>query len=722
MAPTDPKSLHTCTVEKTRAAINRLHILIHTSAILALIYYRLSHLLYHKDYIAPLPWALMTTAELIFTLIWIFTQSFRWRPIVRTVSPQNLPADVTCLPSVDVFICTADPTKEPVVEVMNTVISAMALDYPPEKLGVYLSDDGGSPLTAGAIKEAFGFAKIWVPFCRKYMIKTRCPEAFFSPLEDDERLVRNWNEEFKADELRIKYAYEVFKQNVEKMANQLEQLVFHDRPAHIEIIHENKVEDEENNNNGQAKLPLLVYLSREKRPSHPHRFKAGALNALLRVSGIMSNGPYVLVLDCDMYCNDATSVKQAMCFHLDEKMSSSLAFVQYPQIFHNVGKNDIYDGQARSAYKTKWQGMDGLRGPLFTGTGYYVKRKSLYGYPNREDVFLLEAERNFGWSSKLIDSLKCGNLKKPIMEGISYETLQEAKKMASCTFEEGTQWGNEVGYSYYCLLESTFTGYLLHCRGWRSVYLYPERPCFLGCTPIDMKDALVQQMKWSSGLLQVGLSKFSPLTYGLSRMCVFQSTCYAYFTFISTGSIAFLIYGTVPQLCFLSGIPVYPKVSSPWFAVFVFIYASALLQHMYEVMSSGGSIKSWWNEQRMWLMRLATGCLFGMIDFLMKWLGLAKTKFLLTNKAVDKEKLEKYEMGKYNFEGAEVFMVPLTVVVVVNMVGFIGGMRRLVFWDDDDYGGLDQMFGQLLLSSIGLVMGYPILEGILISNNRKKKM
>jgi hypothetical protein len=34
----------------------------------------------------------------------------------------------------------------------------------------------------------------------------------------------------------------------------------------------------------QVKLPLLVYVSREKRPSHLHHFKAGALNALVRLS------------------------------------------------------------------------------------------------------------------------------------------------------------------------------------------------------------------------------------------------------------------------------------------------------------------------------------------------------------------------------------------------------------------------------------------------------
>lgn len=31
----------------------------------------------------------------------------------------------------------------------------------------------------------------------------------------------------------------------------------------------------------QVEMPLLVYVSREKRPPHPHNFKAGALNCLV---------------------------------------------------------------------------------------------------------------------------------------------------------------------------------------------------------------------------------------------------------------------------------------------------------------------------------------------------------------------------------------------------------------------------------------------------------
>ena len=71
----------------------------------------------------------------------------------------------------------------------------------------------------------------------------------------------------------------------------------------------------------------------------------------LRVSSLLSNGSYVLVLDCDMYSNDPTSAKAAMCFHLDPTLSSSLAFVQFPQMFHNISPTDIYCGQFREVFK-----------------------------------------------------------------------------------------------------------------------------------------------------------------------------------------------------------------------------------------------------------------------------------------------------------------------------------------------------------------------------------
>ena len=92
------------------------------------------------------------------------------------------------LPGVDIFVCTADPEIEPPTMVINTVLSMMAYDYPPEKLSVYLSDDGGSVLTFYAMLEASRFSKHWLPFCKNFKIQPRSPEAYFrtalEPLDD----------------------------------------------------------------------------------------------------------------------------------------------------------------------------------------------------------------------------------------------------------------------------------------------------------------------------------------------------------------------------------------------------------------------------------------------------------------------------------------------------------------------------------------------------------
>lgn len=84
------------------------------------------------------------------------------------------------LPRVDIFVCTADPEREPPSLVINTVLSVMSYNYPPEKLSVYLSDDGGSEFTFYALLEASEFAKQWIPFCKEFDVEPRSPEAYFA--------------------------------------------------------------------------------------------------------------------------------------------------------------------------------------------------------------------------------------------------------------------------------------------------------------------------------------------------------------------------------------------------------------------------------------------------------------------------------------------------------------------------------------------------------------
>ncbi|KAL0414384.1 UNVERIFIED_CONTAM: Cellulose synthase-like protein G3 [Sesamum radiatum] len=227
--------LHHCHVMKTDLIINRLYMFFLGTALLGLFYYRtttLSHIIKTRD--SPLvPHLLVFISELLFTFLWVLHQAYRWRPITRTVYPDRLPGDDK-FPPVDVFICTADPSKEPPLGVMNTVISAMALDYPPDKLAVYLSDDGGSYVTLHAVREAWKFSKWWFPFCRKYELKTRCPGAYFSAEESrDDRFISC--SEFLAEEKEIEKKYNEFKESLEKNSVNASSSVSRDHAPIIEV-------------------------------------------------------------------------------------------------------------------------------------------------------------------------------------------------------------------------------------------------------------------------------------------------------------------------------------------------------------------------------------------------------------------------------------------------------------------------------------------------------
>ena len=92
------------------------------------------------------------------------------------------------------FVPTANPVREPPIIVANTVLSLLALNYPANKLACYVSDDGCSPLTYFSLKETSKFAKIWVPFCKKYNVRVRAPFRYFlNPL------VAAYDSEFRKD-------------------------------------------------------------------------------------------------------------------------------------------------------------------------------------------------------------------------------------------------------------------------------------------------------------------------------------------------------------------------------------------------------------------------------------------------------------------------------------------------------------------------------------------
>ncbi|KAJ0720007.1 putative cellulose synthase (UDP-forming) [Helianthus annuus] len=241
-------------------------------------------------------WRGMFMAELWFGMYWVFTQSVRWNPTYRRTFKQRLSQRYEDqLPRVDIFVCTADPKVEPPMMVVSTVLSVMAYDYPPKKLAVYLSDDGGSELTFYALTQAAIFSKHWLPYCRNYKIEPRSPLAYFKSAS------RPSNTKQDQDYTNIKKLFEEMKDRTENVMNngrvhdelRLEHKGFTEWDSftspkdHATIV---QVLLDQNEDAEGHSLPKLVYLAREKRPDHFHNFKAGALNALVDFHGLDGNG------------------------------------------------------------------------------------------------------------------------------------------------------------------------------------------------------------------------------------------------------------------------------------------------------------------------------------------------------------------------------------------------------------------------------------------------
>ncbi|XP_076936269.1 cellulose synthase-like protein G3 [Bidens hawaiensis] len=688
---------------------NRVFAFIYTWAILALIYHHLLTLHHSTTVISVVTTTSLLISDLILAFAWAATNSVRIRPILRKAYPENLekvikPKD---FPHIDIFICTADPYKEPPMNVVNTALSLLSYDYPPEKLSVYVSDDGGSELTLFAFMEAAKFAKIWLPFCRENNIMDRCPEVYFSS---------NYHGSVELEILEeIKMMYESMKIRVENVVERVE--VCHhyitdesqhqafnkfrkpgftraNHPTIIQVLIEGAKEED---NKGQL-MPNLVYLSREKIQKSRHNFKAGALNCLLRVSSVMTNAPIVLTQDCDMYSNDPQTPKMALCYISDPLAQPNLGYVQFPQRYHGINKNDIYGGEFLRLFIANPVGGNGLQDPHYVGTGCFFLRRAFFGGPTS----VVPPE---------IQELRPDHVvEKPIT---AQPIIDLAHHVARCDYENNTKWGFQLGFRYGSLVEDYFTGYKMHCEGWESIFCHPSRPAFLGDVPITFIDAVSQTKRWAIGLLEVFFSKHMPLIFGTQYMGFLTGLCYAHNTFWPIWSLPITIYSFIPQIAFLNGVCIFPKVTDPWFLLYVFLFLGAYMQDCYDFVIFGSTYKRWWNDQRMWLIKGLSPFLFAFVEYTIKHLGIATQGFNVTSKVQDDEQSKRYEQGLMEFGVHSPMFVPFTTASIVNLFALIIGIiRMLTLWS------FKTSFMQLFIAGFGVLNSWPIYEAMVIRSDK----
>lgn len=741
----------------------------------------------------------------------------------ETPSSAN-PTGKSDLPGIDMFVSTADPEKEPPLVTANTILSILAADYPVEKLSCYVSDDGGALLTFEAMAEAASFANLWVPFCRKHDIEPRNPESYFSLKKDpfknkvlpdfvkDRRRVKREYDEFKvringlpdsirrrSDAYNAREEIKAMKLRREATDDELVEPLKASRatwmadgthwpgtwmvsaPEHSKGDHAGIIQvmlkppsDEPLHGTDDSspldftevdiRLPLLVYVSREKRPGYDHNKKAGAMNALVRASAIMSNGPFILNLDCDHYIYNSQAIREGMCFMMD-RGGDRLCYVQFPQRFEGIDPSDRYANHNTVFFDVNMRALDGLQGPVYVGTGCLFRRTALYGFdpprskdhsgccnccfarrkknasiasapdehralrmgdPDDEDMNPSLFSKRFGNSSFLIDSIPVAEFQgRPLAdhpavkngrppgaltiprELLDASTVAEAISVISCWYEDKTEWGNRVGWIYGSVTEDVVTGYRMHNRGWKSIYCVTKRDAFRGTAPINLTDRLHQVLRWATGSVEIFFSRNNAFLAS-PKMKLLQRVAYLNVGIYPFTSLFLIVYCFLPALSLFSGQFIVQTLNVTFLTYLLVITLTLCMLAVLEIKWSGISLEDWWRNEQFWLIGGTSAHLAAVLQGLLKVVAGVEISFTLTSKSAGDENDDEFA-DLYILKWSSLMIPPIT-IMITNLIAIAVGFSRTIYSTIPQW---SRLLGGVFFSFWVLAHLYPFAKGLM---------
>ncbi|GMH09176.1 hypothetical protein Nepgr_011016 [Nepenthes gracilis] len=747
----------------------------------------------------------------------------------ETPGPVN-PTGKSDLPGVDLFVSTADPEKEPPLVTANTILSILATNYPVEKLSCYVSDDGGALLTFEAMAEAASFANLWVPFCRKHDIEPRNPESYFNLKRDpyknkvrqdfvkDRRRMKREYDEFKVringlpDSIRRRSDAYNAREEIKALKLQREQAAGdevpveplkvpkatwmadgthwpgtwlqpsseHSKGDHAGIIQVMLKPPSDDPLNGAAgendpldftevdiRLPLLVYVSREKRPGYDHNKKAGAMNALVRASAIMSNGAFILNLDCDHYIYNSEAIREGMCFMMD-RGGDRICYVQFPQRFEGIDPSDRYANHNTVFFDVNMRALDGLQGPVYVGTGCLFRRVALYGFdPPRskehpgffhwccccfgrqrknkrvtaasvenqslrmgdsddDGMNLSLLPKRFGNSSFLLDSIPVAEFQgRPLADHPSIKNgrapgaltvprelldasaVAEAISVISCWYEDKTEWGGKIGWIYGSVTEDVVTGYRMHNRGWRSIYCVTKRDAFRGTAPINLTDRLQQVLRWATGSVEIFFSRNNAF-FASPRMKLLQRIAYLNVGIYPFTSFFLVVYCFLPALSLFSGQFIVQTLNIAFLVYLLIISVTLCLLALLEIKWSGITLEEWWRNEQFWLIGGTSAHLAAVLQGLLKVIAGIEISFTLTSKSAGEENDDEFA-ELYTIKWTSL-MIPPIVIMMVNLIAIAVGFSRTIYSSLPQW---SKLLGGVFFSFWVLAHLYPFAKGLM---------
>ncbi|GLJ47471.1 hypothetical protein SUGI_1002030 [Cryptomeria japonica] len=732
-------------------------------------------------------WIAAVVCEIWLAVSWILDQLPKWSPINRLTYLDRLSArfekegeDYCGLANVDVLVSTEDPVAEPPLMTANAILSVLALDYPACKVSCYVSDDASAMLTFECLSETAEFARRWVPFCKEFNIEPRAPEPYFSQKID--YLRDKVKPEFVKKRRQMKREYDEFKVGINALVKKGEKAPEdgwmmqdgmpwpgnnpHNHPGMIQVfLGRTGTLDVRGN-----ELPLLVYMSREKKPGFHHHNKPGAMNALVRVSGVLTNSPYIMNMECTHYINNSKVVREAMCFMMDSLIGRNVSYVQFPLRFHALQQGNKYSSHNSVFYDITMKGLDGIQGPICLGAACVIKRQALYGYVppplvhNRSqslwsyllDIFSMNKDKqqqyittpeilraqvdlknSYQYDYDTKESLNpLQSLEECLGQSPVYiattlmeeggipeiidpsSLIKEAIHVINCTYEEKTKWGKEIGWIYGSLTYNVLTGMKIHARGWQSVYCVPFRPAFKVNGTMNLADCLRELLHWALGSMEILLSKHCPLWYRWrsGQLDWLQRIAYINIVVYPLASVPLIAYCFLPAVCLLTGKFIIPPLDNIGIMWVTGLLASVMACVILEMKWSHVEIEEWWRNQQFWVIGGTSSHFFAILQGLLKVLtGIETTAFDSSHaKPTCETQDEADDLLMYRFKWTNLLIIPTT-LVIVNILAVVAGISATF---NSGYEAWESLSKKLCFAIWVLVHLYPFLRGLLGRQNR----
>lgn len=418
-----------------------------------------------------------------------------WRPLereVRSLDQMRPVLPVIDYPTVDIFVTCYN---EPVEMVEETVRAALAIDYPANKLRVYILDDGNSAdmrsMSQRLAIEDLRSPKNQAESARieneRAELETRLHQLqeLLPTTQEADDFLKNVTESHPA----VNFLQTLRDAFVMIGGKATTGISVSDRLLDEQKRLENEIRQQERES---SDLIRCRYIARTKIAGKPHHAKAGNINHAI-FSGD-TKGSFILTLDAD-HIPKPQFLKRVLPYFFSYNQwtgkyeGNRIAFVQTPQDFYNLPQGDPYGHSAHLFYGPIQQGKDGLNSAFYTGTNAVLRREALLnvGLQYFSDILGKDATR------------------------ISEFDLIGGMSSSSIT-------------------EDMNTAMRLHGAGWQSAYhneLLAE-----GLAPDDLASTLKQRLRWAQGTIQV-LVQENPLTkngLGFWQRLQYFQTMYSYFS------------------------------------------------------------------------------------------------------------------------------------------------------------------------------------------------